>query len=179
MDGEPGEPRWEAAHVRLEGPLNLGNGGHAADGGHVAFVEVAESRARLSGEVGGDHFGDVIAHLHSGLGDAGDLMAILLEVSQVAENEDLRQARRIELVVDDDAAAAVEFDLEVTLGGAASILPRGEARTPAAQSVTAAPMCMPCASTHPGPTAVTCVLVCTSMPRRLSVASALADRSSG
>ena len=81
-------------HVRLEGPLDFGDGGHAADGGHIAFVKVAEGGARLAGEVGGDHSGDVIAHLHGGLGNAGDLTAVLLEVSQVAEHEDLGQAGR-------------------------------------------------------------------------------------
>ena len=42
MDGEPGEPGGEAAHVGFEGPFDFGDGVHAADGGHVAFVEVAE-----------------------------------------------------------------------------------------------------------------------------------------
>ena len=116
VDGDPYEPSRETTHVRLEGPLDFADGGHAADGGHVAFVEVAERWARLSGEVGGDHFGYVIAHLHCGLGDAGDLMAVLLEVREVAEDEDIGQASRVERAVDEDAATAVEFDLGVGVG---------------------------------------------------------------
>ena len=108
MDGEPGEPRRKAAHVRLEGPFDFSHRRHAADGGHIALVEVAEGRARPAGEVGGDDFGDVIAHLHGGLGHAGNLMAVLLEVGQVAEDKDLGQSRRVEPVVDDDAAAAIK-----------------------------------------------------------------------
>ena len=34
--------RGSRSNVRLEGPLDLGHCGHAADGGHVTFVEVAE-----------------------------------------------------------------------------------------------------------------------------------------
>src|ERR1017187_5003735 len=40
---EPGNPRGKAAHVGLEGPFNLGDGVHPANGGHVAFVKVAEA----------------------------------------------------------------------------------------------------------------------------------------
>ena len=77
----------------FEGPLDFGDGGHAADGGHVALVEVAEGGAGLMGQVGGDHLADVVAHLHGGLGDAGDLVAVLLEVGEVAEDEDIRAGR--------------------------------------------------------------------------------------
>ena len=111
VDGDPYEPSGETTHVCLEGPLDIADSGHAANGCHIAFVEVAEGRTRFAGEVGGDEFGDVIAHLHGGLGDAGYLMAILLEVSEVAENEDIQQAGGVELVVDDDAAAFVELDI--------------------------------------------------------------------
>ena len=79
---------------------------------------------------------DVVAHLHGGLGDAGNLVAVLLEVGQVAEDEDVREAGRIEAVVDEDAAAPVER-------ARPGSLPRGEACTPAAQSVTAASMRWP------------------------------------
>jgi hypothetical protein len=77
----------------LKGHFTSADRGHAADGGHIAFVEVAEGGARLAGEVGGDHFRDVVAHLHGGLGDAGNLMAILLEVGEIAEDKDLGQRR--------------------------------------------------------------------------------------
>ena len=49
VHGEPGEPGGEAAEVGFEGPFDFGDGGHAADGGHVAFVEVTEGGARFAG----------------------------------------------------------------------------------------------------------------------------------
>ena len=49
----------------------------------------------------------MIAHLHGGLRDAGDLLAVLLEVGEVAEDENFGKAGRIEVAVDDDAAALV------------------------------------------------------------------------
>ena len=85
----------------------------------------------MPGEIGGDHLADVVAHLHGGLRDAGDLAAVLLEVGEVAENEDLGKAGRIEIVVDDDAAALVERERP-------AFLPSGEACTPAAHRMTAA-----------------------------------------
>ena len=103
------------------------------------------------GEVGGDHFADVVAHLHSGLGDARDLAAVLLQVSEVANDEDFGKTRRIEIAVDNDAAAFVERSAEH--------LAKGEACTPAAQRTTAASSRLPFASTQPGPTLSTCVPV--------------------
>ena len=93
--------------MRLEGPLHFGYGVHAADGGHIALVEVAEGGARLAVEIRGDDFGHMIAHLHGRLGHAGNLVAVLLEMGQVAQDENFRQARRVEPVIDDHAAALV------------------------------------------------------------------------
>ena len=39
---QPDDPGGESAPVAVEGPLDVGDGGLAADGGHVAFVEVVE-----------------------------------------------------------------------------------------------------------------------------------------
>ena len=111
VDRDPYEPSGEATHMGLEGPLDFGDGGHAADGGHVAFVKVAEGWAALAGEVGGDHSGDVVTHLEGGLGHAWDLVTVLLEMSEVAEHEDVGQAERVEVIIDYDAAAAVERDI--------------------------------------------------------------------
>src|SRR6185369_17720157 len=102
----------------FERPLHLGNSRHAADGGHVALIEVAETRPRLMGEVGSDDFGYVIAHLHGGLGDSGNLASILFEMRQVAEHKDFGESGRIESVVDDDATSLVE-------GGAEQFAERG------------------------------------------------------
>ncbi len=108
MYHHPSNPGGKAAEVRFERPLHVGNGSHATDGGHVTLVEVAEGGARLLCQIGGDGFAHIIAHLHGGLRDAWDLMTILLEVSEVAEDEDFRQAGGIEIVVDNDAAAPVD-----------------------------------------------------------------------
>ena len=116
----------------FEGPLDFGDRGEAADGGHIALVKIMKRLARLVVQVGGNHAGDVIAHLHGGLGDAGDLMAVLLEVGKVAADEDFRMALGVEGAVHEHASALV--------GGTPSSLPSGEACTPAAQSVTAASM---------------------------------------
>jgi hypothetical protein len=51
----------------------------------------------------------VVAHLHGGLGDSGNLVAVLLKMRQIAQYEYLREARRIEPVVNQDAAAAVKM----------------------------------------------------------------------
>ena len=97
MHGDPRQPGRKSAQMRLEGPLNFGNSGHAANGGHVALVEVTESRAWLAVEIGGDHLADVVAHLHGGLRDSGDLVAVLLKVGEVAEDEDFGKARRVQV----------------------------------------------------------------------------------
>ncbi len=46
-------------------------------------------------EVGLDHARDVIAHLDGRLRDAGNLMAILFEVGEVAADEDFRMTFRV------------------------------------------------------------------------------------
>jgi len=116
----------------------------------------------------------MVAHLHGGLGNAGDLMVVLFEVGQIAQDEDLGHARRIE-------ARSITTQPRWS-SGAPSKLPSGEASTPAAQRVTATSMRelapLASASTQPGPMAVTWVWVWTSTPRRRRAASALAERSS-
>ena len=100
----------KAAATRHTCLLYTSHGGHAADGGHVAFVEVAEFGTRLGFEIGGDDAGGVGSHLHSRLRDAGHLVAVLLEVGEVAGDEDIGQAWGIEVVVDQDTAAFVELN---------------------------------------------------------------------
>ena len=118
----------------------------------------------------------VVAHLHRRLGHARHLLAVLLKVRQVADDKHLRQPRRIQLVIHDHASRACP-------SGTPSILPSGEACTPAAHSVTAASMRAaavgPPISTQPGPTPRHLALVCTSTPSCPSVVSAFAERSSG
>ncbi len=50
----------------------------------------------------------MVSHLHRRLRHARNLLAILLEVRQVAEDEDLRHAGRIQSVVDKNAATFID-----------------------------------------------------------------------
>jgi len=95
-----------------ERPFDVGHGGHAADGCHIALVEVVERRARFAGEILRDHSGDMLTHLHSGLGDAGNLVATLLDGSEVAADKDFRMAWRVQSLADGDASTAVGFKAE-------------------------------------------------------------------
>ena len=91
----------------------------------------------------------MVAHLHGGLGHAGNLVAVLLEMGQVAEDKDLGQTRRIE-------PGRPQGRSRGWSSGAPSILPSGEACTPAAQaSPRLDPCASPAASTQPGPMSVT------------------------
>ena len=130
MDGHPGEPRQRARPMGLEGPSHVGDGCMAADGGHVSLVEIVEQGSRLACHILGDHLRGVTAHLHGRLGYSGNLAAVFFDVGQIAADKDLRMTGRIQVKVDDGAAR-----LSV---GVPSILPRGEAWTPAAHKVTTA-----------------------------------------
>ena len=74
--------------MAFEWPLNVGDGGLAADGGHVALVEVVEGfvlAAAIAAEARGNEPADaaccVAAHLHGGLGDTRNLPAIFLHMT--------------------------------------------------------------------------------------------------
>ena len=69
---EPGEPGDEAAELEA---ADLGDGAAAADGRHLALVEVLEGDAGLAGEVAEDEAGDVAALLHGDGGEAGEALA--------------------------------------------------------------------------------------------------------
>jgi hypothetical protein len=68
VDEEPDEPGDETGHVDAE---NVGDGGGAADDGHVAFVEIFEGWKSAAGEASLDKFCGVAAALNGDLGDAG------------------------------------------------------------------------------------------------------------
>jgi hypothetical protein len=130
VDHEPADPRQEAAEVRFERPLDFGDGSQSADGGHVALIEVVEGFTRLMVEVSLDHARDVIAHLHGGLSDAGNLTAVLLNVGEVAADENFGMALRLRVLL-------TNTQPRLSVGTPRS-LPSGDAWTPAAQRVTAA-----------------------------------------
>src|SRR3984885_14066034 len=67
----PADPCWPAAQVRPEWPLDIRYRAIAADGRHVALVEVVERLARLAFYVGFDHMRGLCAHLHRRLRHSG------------------------------------------------------------------------------------------------------------
>jgi hypothetical protein len=79
----------------------------AADGGHVSLVEVAKVGRGLPSRSAAITFGGVAAHLHGGLGNAGNRMPILLKMSKIAADEDFGQPIRIQLLIDDHCAALI------------------------------------------------------------------------
>src|SRR5215469_745526 len=114
MHHEPDNPCRKSAPVRMERPLNLGNSRLTPDGCHVALIEVVERLIHPSAITSGVARGEtanalrrIPSHLHRRLSDAGNLFAILFDMSQVATDENLRMAGRIEKLVHDDTTAAV------------------------------------------------------------------------
>src|SRR5437879_2177359 len=101
----------------LQWPLNVGDGGLAADGGHVALVEVVEGlvlAAAIAAEARGNEPANapccVAAHLHGGLGDTRNLPAIFLYMREVAADEDFGVTGRVQVAVNEDAASPVRLD---------------------------------------------------------------------
>ena len=99
MYHQPGEPGHEPAPVRAKWPLDFGHCGEPSDGRHVALVEIMKSLPLPPGQIRRNHLPHMPAHLHCGLRHAGDWCPILLKMRQIAANEDLRQAGRVQLRV--------------------------------------------------------------------------------
>ena len=76
--------------VRAERPFNFGHGRHAANRRHVAFIPVAKGTP-AAGQIPAINC-HVVAHLHGRLSYAGNPVAVLLQVGQIAQHENLRQA---------------------------------------------------------------------------------------
>src|SRR5258707_7726186 len=113
VDEEPDAPGDEAGDVNAE---NVGDGGGAADDGHVALVEIFEWRESATGEAGFDEFGGVFPSLDGDLGDAGEWVAFcVVRDCQIAENENFGMVGDGEVGIDLEAAGPVGFGVE-TLG---------------------------------------------------------------
>ena len=59
-------------------------------------------------QIGLDNAADKVSHLHRRLRHARNLMAILLKVGQVTDHENLRQSRRIHLLIHNHAATMIQ-----------------------------------------------------------------------
>ena len=124
-------PRRKAAHVRLERPLHLGHRRHAPNRRHVAFVEVAERRPRPALEIGGNHLAPRGRPSASPAGPRREPGCP--SCSRCARSPSTKisgNPRRIQPVIHNHARHGL------VQSGAPSILPSGEACTPAAHSVT-------------------------------------------
>jgi len=111
MDEEPNKPGGKTGNVNAE---NAGDGGGAADDGHVAFVEVVETCwRRFSGEARGYDFGGEAAALDGDLSDAGKRRAfVICGVSEIAHDENFGMSGNREIGLDFDAASAIGFSVE-------------------------------------------------------------------
>src|SRR5581483_11198600 len=89
MDQTPGEPCRPSAKMSLKGPLHIGNGAIASDGGHVALIEVVEGFARPAFQIGLNHPGGVGAHLHRRLRHAGNSLAVFRDLRQITADKDI------------------------------------------------------------------------------------------
>src|SRR5258707_9472450 len=113
VDEEPDAPGNKARDMYAE---NIGDGGGAADEGHVALVEIFEWRESATGEARFDEFGGVFPPLDGDLGDAGEWVAFcVVRDCQIAENENFGMVGDGEVGIDLEAAGPVGFGVE-TLG---------------------------------------------------------------
>src|ERR1700722_9134214 len=98
-------------------PENIGDGGGAADDGHVSFVEIVEYGVGLFVfDAGLDGFGGEGSALDSYLGDAGHGLAVFIGgVSEIADDKYVGIIGNGEIGVYFDATALVGFGVS-TLG---------------------------------------------------------------
>src|SRR5690606_20104243 len=87
---EPEPPGQRAGQPQL---AQVHDRGHAADGGEVAVVAIAERCRRLSGEARADRRGDVSTHLLRRRCHPGHRFSILLNGGEVTGNEHVRLPR--------------------------------------------------------------------------------------
>ena len=107
VDEEPDEPGDEAGNMNAE---NVGDGGGAADDGHVAFVEIFEGRKSAAGETGLDDFAGVAAALDGDLSDTGERVAFfVVRDCEITEYENFGVVGDGEIRIDLEAAAAIGF----------------------------------------------------------------------
>src|SRR6185437_531976 len=106
--------------MSFEWPDDIRDGCLAANGGHIALVEVVERLDQsalgpgLPANKSPDAVSSVSSHLHGGLSDPRDLAAVLFNVRQIAAHEYFRVTFGVEVLVDQHAATAVGFDAEHT-----------------------------------------------------------------
>ena len=91
VDEEPDEPGEKAGDVDTE---DVGDGGGAANDGHIALVEIFEGRKSAAREASFDEFCGIAAALDGNLGDAGERIAFdVKRDGEIAKDEDFRMIR--------------------------------------------------------------------------------------
>src|ERR1700759_242421 len=105
--------------MAFEWPFDIGNGSLAADRSHVSLIEIVKGLippATIAPQVRSDQppnaLGSVAAHLYRRLCDSGTLSAVLLNVSKIAADKNLRMPRRIQMPIDKNTAPPVGFNAQ-------------------------------------------------------------------
>src|SRR5215471_2247883 len=110
VDEDPDEPGDKTGDVKTK---DIGNGGEAADDGHVTLVEIFERLCGAAGETVLDRISRVAPTLNGHLGNPGKLFARVVEGKcQITDNENFRVAGNGEVWIDLEAADAIGFDAE-------------------------------------------------------------------
>src|ERR1700722_1376484 len=106
VDEDPDEPGGQARDLQ---PVQIGDGGEAAYGGEIPFVEIMERFELFATKTRANHFRDISTLLDGRLRDAGKRLAgLMAEIRQIADDEYLRVARYGHVRFDQDAAGFVE-----------------------------------------------------------------------
>ena len=171
----PREPRRKPAHVRLERPLHLGHRGHAPNRRHVALVEVAERRPLRPRQIRRHH-----------LSPRGRPSASPAAPPREPGCPSCSRCARSPSTKTSGSPGGFSRSSTSTQPrwstGAPSILPSGEACTPAAHSVTAASIrpCRSSPSPPPSPAQSRHLRIRVHLHAQLlQSASAFAERSAG
>src|SRR4051812_2807696 len=93
--------------MRVERPLQICDGRVTADGGHVAFVKIVELLSRAPGQIVPDGPRSKISHLHRRLRHTWHPLAILFDVGEISEDEDIFMTGRIQELVHNDTTLVV------------------------------------------------------------------------
>jgi len=106
------QPEPPRQHARQLEPAQVHHRGHAADGGEVAEVAVAEHRRRLAGQLRADRGGDVRAHLLGRRRHPRYRVAVLHDAGEVPGDEHVQMSGHPEVRVDQHPAGAVALHVE-------------------------------------------------------------------
>src|SRR5947207_8908714 len=116
VDAHPCQPRKKSAPVRSKRPENLSNRCLPPDRRNVPFIKVAEAE-RVLGDLWSLHkvlnaSSRVCTHLHCRLRYTGDRSPILLQIREIATDEDVRQSLRVQELIYRNPTALIDVKAE-------------------------------------------------------------------